>query len=125
MDCVNLCADYGARYVVKFEESRQGRERDPWLMVLPCKIGHVFPWGGSKLAASVDGYPRLAKRIASLPTARVHQDGDDGTTIVFDVAQFDAVAKIMRPKRRRADFAPHNRPTAALPKSKPASKRAA
>jgi hypothetical protein len=94
-------------------------------MLLPCKIGHVFPFGGTRLAASVDGFPRLAKKIAALPTARVHQDGDDGTTIVFDVAQFDAVAKIMQPKRRRADFAPRIRPTAALPKGKPASKRAA
>jgi hypothetical protein len=30
-----------------------------------------------------------------------HQDGSDGITIVFDVADFSEVAKVMKPRRRR------------------------
>lgn len=124
-NCLNLRSRYGDRYVIKFEESRQGRERDRWLMVIPCKLGHVFPFGGTKLAASVDGHPKLARKIAALPGCRVHQDGSDGMTIVFDAEHFDAVAKIMRPKRRRSNFQVHNRLGAGVPAARTRSKQAA
>jgi hypothetical protein len=44
--------------------------------------------------------PRLVKALVALG-GRLHQDGDDGATIVFDVADFDKVAAVMKPLRRR------------------------
>jgi len=62
--CVNLRERYGRRYRVTYEPSYHpehgpnARIHDPWLMIVPCRFGHIFPHGGSTLAASVDGYPR-------------------------------------------------------------------
>lgn len=107
MDCINLKEHFGKRFRIRYEESYYvNRTRDtlvdPWLMVLLCRYGHVFPHGGNLLAASVDGHPKLASVLRQLPCCRVHQDGDDGElTMVFDVSDFAKVAAVMRPKRRR------------------------
>lgn len=108
MDCTNLKERFGRRYRVEYEESYYAehgdgaRVEDPWLMIVPCRYGHVFPWGGSTLAASVDGYPKVAGRLRRLRCCRVVQDGDFGElTATFDVAEFPKVAKVMRPRRRR------------------------
>ena len=106
--CIDLKARFGRRYRVKFEECHEAeygpgaRTPDPWLMILLCKYGHIFPHGDNELAASVDGYPKVAGRLRRLPCCRVHQDGDDGElTVVFDAAHFPKVARILRPRRRR------------------------
>jgi hypothetical protein len=71
-------------------------------MIVPCRYGHIFPHGGNTLAASVDGYPKVAGVLRRLPCCRVHQNGDDGElTVLFEVGDFAKVAKIMRPRRRR------------------------
>jgi hypothetical protein len=36
-----------------------------------------------------------------LPGVTVWQDGDDGVTVLFDVAEFSRVARILHPRRRR------------------------
>jgi hypothetical protein len=106
--CVNLKERFGQQYRVTYEESYHAergkvvRTADPWLMIVPCRYGHVYPYGGENLAASVDGYPKVAGVLRRLPCCRVHQDGDFGElTVLFDVADFDKVAKIIRPRHRR------------------------
>ena len=59
------------------------RAEDPWLMIVPCRYGHVFPHGGNLLAASVDGHPNVAGVLRRLPCCRVHQDGDFGPGLHF------------------------------------------
>ena len=106
--CINLKERFGRRYRVTYEESYRAdrgdsaRAADPWLMIVPCRYGHIFPHGGNMLAASVDGHPNVAGVLRRLPCCRVHQDGDFGeVTIVFDVGDFAKVARIIRPRRRR------------------------
>ena len=106
--CINLREQYGKRYRVAYEESynaaygpRANRE-DLWLIIVLCRYGHVYPFGGNTLAASVDGHPNVAGLVRRLPCCQVWQDGDFGElTVLFDVADFDEIAKIMRPRRRR------------------------
>jgi hypothetical protein len=107
-NCANLKELFGRRFKVQYEESYRAdrgdgaRAVDPWLMILPCRYGHIFPHGGKTLAASVDGHPNVAGVLRRLPCCRVHQDGDFGElTVLFDVADFAKVAKIIRPRRRR------------------------
>ncbi len=69
--------------------------------MIPCKRGHIFPWGASTLAASTNGQGPTTKRLMTLPGVTVHQDGSDGATVLFPVDRFDAVAELMLPKRRR------------------------
>ena len=104
---INLQDDFGDRYRVTYEESyfvERSRQTvvDPWLMIIPCRFGHIFPHGDDILAASVDGFPKIAGRLRRLAGVHIHQDGDFGElTVLFPVGTFDTVAEIMRPRRRR------------------------
>jgi hypothetical protein len=107
-DCINLKARYGRRYRVEYEESYYAdrgdgaRAEDPWLLIIPCRYGHIYPFGGDRLAASVDGHPNVAGTLRRLPCVEVWQDGDFGElTVVFDARHLPKVARIMRPRRRR------------------------
>lgn len=106
-DCPDLKTLAAGKYRVKRDESyhaehgKRSRSADPWLWVIPCLHGHVFAFGAGLLGASTDRRARIARRLAALPGCRVHQDGDDGLTIVFPEAMFETVAAILKPRRRR------------------------
>ncbi len=53
-ECINLKKRYGDQYKIDWEECRQGLEQDPWMMQIPCKYGHICPWGDDDLAACTD-----------------------------------------------------------------------
>lgn len=106
--CINLKERFGRRFRVAYEESYRAayganaRTEDPWLMAILCRYGHIYPHGGTTLAASIDGHPNVASQLRRLACCRVRQDGDGGElTVHFDVADFSAVARILRPRRRR------------------------
>jgi hypothetical protein len=105
--CIDLAQRFGRRYRVEYgpaysaQYGRRARVNDPWLKIIPCRAGHLCPWGGSKLAAVTDRAGPLARKLAALPGVKLWQDGNDGATVLFDVADFGRVAKVMRPKRRR------------------------
>ena len=107
MDCVNLKERFGRKYRVTYEESYYAqygpyaRADDPWLQIIPCQRGHIFPWGSSTLAASTNKRGPTAKKLGNLDFATVHQDGSDGMTVLFPVERFPEVAKLMKPRRRR------------------------
>jgi hypothetical protein len=103
--CINLRERFGDRYRVTFEESYQAETIDkhaeaPWLMVIPCEHGEIFPHGRDKLAAYTSG-PQIRKRLMSLACCQVHQLGDSEVTVLFDVADFYRVAEIMKPRKKR------------------------
>ena len=106
--CVNLLEVFGRDYKVTFDpayDSRRVPRRclDPWMLQLPCRGRGVtiYPFEGSRLAVEVDGRPGLAKKLAALPGVGLWQDGDGETTFLFDVARFEAVAAVVRPRKRR------------------------
>jgi hypothetical protein len=72
-------------------------------MRLPCrgKGVTIYPFGGDRLAVEVDGRPGLVKKLAAIPGVELWQDGDGETTFRFDVARFEAVAAVVRPRKRR------------------------
>jgi hypothetical protein len=105
--CIDLAEQFGQRYRVEYEESYfaqygpRARVDDPWLKIIPCRAGHICPWGGSKLAAATNKPGPTARKLAALPGAILWQDGSDGATVLFDVALFPRVAKLMDPRRCR------------------------
>jgi hypothetical protein len=107
MDCVNLKKRFGKQCQIRYEESYytqyglRARVDDPWLQIIPCRRGHICPWGGSTLAAVTDWAGPTACKLAALDFAMVHQDGSDGVTVLFPVERFSEVAELMRPRRRR------------------------
>jgi hypothetical protein len=103
--CIDLQERFGEKYKIGkdpsywAEHGKGGWAHDPWLLLIPCKFGHIYPQGGTTLAASVDGHCKIAGELRRLGL-KVHQSGSDGDTLLFDVEQFKAVAKIMRPHRK-------------------------
>ncbi len=105
-ECIDLQARFGQRYQIGCDPaySPQGRawaKLDPWFLTIPCLHGHICPCGGTLLAAYTMHHGPVARQLARLPFARVVQHGDDGANVLFDVAHFAAVARIMKPRRKR------------------------
>ena len=73
------------------------------MLQLPCrgKGVVVYPWGSGWLAVEVDGRPGLVKKLVAIPGVELRQDGDGEKTFRFDVARFEAVAAVVRPRKRR------------------------
>ncbi len=74
---------------------------DPARMVIPAKFGHIYVHSHDLLGAATTKHGRTARRLANLECVRVTQDADDGINVVFDPDDFEAVAAILRPRRRR------------------------
>ena len=104
--CVNLQERFWRRFKVRYEESyfaQYGPHAtvvDPWYMIVPCEGGEIYPHGGDMLAAYLRAGPR-AKALKALRCVEIKTVGSDGTTVLFHVANFDQVAEIMRPRKRR------------------------
>ena len=104
--CVNLRERFGRRFKVVFEESYFAERpefraaEEFWLQIIPCEGGEIYPHGGDTLAACLRSGPR-AERLKALACIRVKTVGDDGATVLFHVADFDQVATIMQPRKRR------------------------
>lgn len=99
-ECIDLHDRFGDVFQVARDPAAESRV-DPWSLVLLCRHGVIYPYGTSRLAAELDGHPCLARRLAALPGVSVIQDGDRERTFLFGLQQFDAVAAIIRPRRRR------------------------
>jgi hypothetical protein len=99
--CVNLREQFGDRFRIGHDPAAQtwGERRDPWMLTIPCRRGVIYPHG-DLLAVEIDGHRRLAKRVAAIPGVSVYLDGDDEKTFLFPMEAFDAVAAVVRPKRR-------------------------
>jgi hypothetical protein len=106
--CINLKSTFGHQYQVEYEESYyaqygpNARTEDPWLMIIPCRWGEIYPWGTSTLALSIefDAPASRIDRLMRLPWIKIHQHGSDGLTILFPLGHFDEIAQIVQPRRR-------------------------
>ena len=108
--CVNLKATFGDRYWYLWDEAYAAERPEhhtvevPWLTIIPCKFGRIFPWGGQVLAASCDAGGVKRRELARLPGVRVVVGGAKDcaeVVVTFDVAGIDAVAEVMEPRRQR------------------------
>ncbi|HEY2411582.1 MAG TPA: hypothetical protein VGI40_05045 [Pirellulaceae bacterium] len=103
--CVDLRQIAGDCYRIDLDEAHTAergsgcRAADAWLLVVPCRFGHVFPWGKVRLAVSTNGRGPTAQRLAGLPFVRVEQAADDGFTLSFAADRFDEIAAIVKPLR--------------------------
>jgi hypothetical protein len=119
VSCVNLLALFGDRYRIAWDPAADSRCSDPWLQLIPCRWGVIFPHGGNKLAVEVDNHNRYAKQLAALPGLRVWQDGTTEKTYVFDVSHFEAAAAIVQPRKRRSLSPGHNARLQGYPTAAP------
>lgn len=99
MECINLKERFDDRYRVSSEVKHN---QDPWLYLIKCSLGHIYPHGGEMLGAAIDKHPTIARRLASQDYITIHQDGDDGMNLLFHVDDFDKVAEVMKPYKRHS-----------------------
>lgn len=86
---------------VLFAELSEYRTVDgAWLTIIPCRFGHIDPQGDRMLAA-YSGSRLKRKELAALDCVELYVEGDHELTVIFDVADFDRVAAVLEPKRRR------------------------
>lgn len=97
-ECINLREVYGKRYKIEAECGPLTTRTDPWLMIIPGKLGHIYPHGGELLGVATDS--RIGVRpLKAVPGLSVTQDGD-GINATFPQPEFTAVAKIIHAKKR-------------------------
>ena len=49
----------------------------------------------------VNRRPSIAKKLSALEGLKLHQDGDVERTYLFDITLFEAVAAIVKPRKKR------------------------
>jgi hypothetical protein len=99
--------DHASRFRVWNEtEGRRAHERDdPWDLILPGQAGFIAPWGNETLVACTNSTVTTRRILDAVPGAKVVQDGSDGQNITFAPEGFEAVAGILRLRRRRQSSA--------------------
>jgi len=105
-DCINLQKRFGRQYRISYDPTYNPKHRpkgklDPWMMQVECQRGVIYPHGGELLAAEVEGRALTRKRLADLDCTTTIQEGDGFLAVTFNVRDFPAVAKLMKPRRRR------------------------
>ena len=76
-------------------------QEEPWLQLILCQNGEIGPSGGEHLLACTKNRGTVATRLEALDCVVVVQDAYDGTNMKFHIRDFEAVAKLMRPRKRR------------------------
>ncbi len=104
---------YADRYRLSWDDAAavpdQSKDDRQWLLVLPCKIGKIFPWSETELAAYVVG-TKKAKQAERLPFVTVAQGGGPGcgeVVVRFGPDKFDEMTEFMGARKRRQLSAEH------------------
>lgn len=112
-NCIDLRKMFGREFRIDrdpayfAEYGNNARTRDLWYWRILCQHGHIYQHGRNQLGASTDRHGSIATRLAKITGVKVVQDGSDGINAAFDLEQFEEVAKIMKPRRRRQLSAAH------------------
>jgi hypothetical protein len=100
MRCVDLRERFPS-YRTQWDDSHvPGQQDDPWLVEIPCRYGKIYPYGGNELCAYTD-HPRLKRRLAALPGAVVHQEGDFELVVRFHVDVWRPYFELLKARRKR------------------------
>jgi hypothetical protein len=116
----------GGRYRVHNETAgRRAYDRDDaWDLFLRGRGGFVAPWayapprGSGALVACTNSTVTTTRLLATIPGCMIVQNGDDGANIAFPAEYFDAVAGILRLRKRRQYTPEQRRVMAARLRSK-------
>jgi hypothetical protein len=108
--CVDLRVTFGRQFRYVWDEAYAAERPDfrareaPWLTVIPCRYGRIFPWGGRLLAAYCPAGSAKRCELAKVEGTRVVQGAVVGcpeVVVTFDVERTEEVAAILQARRRR------------------------
>jgi hypothetical protein len=98
---IDLKTRYGHTYRIQHDPAafhEPGGRKDPWLYVIPCRKGHIYVHSGTQLALWWNSRKWLDPIC---PELELYQDGDEEKVYLFRPEDFEAVAKVAMPRRRR------------------------
>jgi hypothetical protein len=104
MPVVNLQDRLGKQFRISHDPACDAEHKrpEPEQLVIRCKTGaEIYPFGDETLAVDLEGHRTIRKRLDQLECCQPYQRGDDFASFLFDVADFRAVARIVKPYRRR------------------------
>jgi hypothetical protein len=106
MKCVNLKERFGHRYRITFDPAYNPKhvprdKLDAWMMLIPCRRGVIYLYGGDRLAIEVEGRAPTRNLLHGLGCTTTCQEGDNFLSVTFDVSDFDDVARVVQPRKRR------------------------
>jgi len=104
--CINLAKTYGHLYRISFDPAHSTSRKnallvDPWMHVIPCRIGDISPQGGEILAWYCEGHKNMRGKIRSLPFTTLFTEGDSDGCYLFHYSHFDEISKLAKPYRKR------------------------
>jgi hypothetical protein len=97
----NLRALFGDRFQIGHDPAAEtaAERNDPWMMMLPCENGVIYPHGANRLA--VECKTKTAHKLMAISAITVQQHGDTECTLLFNLAMADQVFGIVKPRKRR------------------------
>lgn len=99
--CLNLKAIFGDKYrITKDPGEERLRVCDPVYQIIPCRYGEIYPYGGEYLVAMVTSQ-RIVKKMRRMSDLSVVQDCADAVVFKFHISNFNSVAKLVQPRKRR------------------------
>lgn len=98
MKCLNLKRTF-PQYRTTYDPAAEDH-KDPWMFQIPGKRGTIYPHGPDTLAVEVDYRRGAVKALERLGLLHL-QNGDGEHTFLFTPEDFKAVARIVKPLRKR------------------------
>jgi hypothetical protein len=98
---INLHELFGARFRIEHDPAafhEPGGRKDPWLYIIPCRKGNIYVHSDTRLALWWESRKRLD---LACPELELYQDGDLEKVYLFRPEDFEAVARVAMPRRRR------------------------
>jgi hypothetical protein len=101
IDLVDLASRHGYRLALdESAELDRDQESRAWYRRIPAKYGFIAPHSSTEPSAFCSAR-RLFARLEAIPGVRPHQVGDKEASFIFPPDQLDAVAEVLKAKRKR------------------------
>jgi hypothetical protein len=105
MNPFDIAAGYKLDVDQSWHHEKRGHRQN--LEIIPCLAGgHVYIQSATLLAYTGVGM-KLRNKLLAVPGVKSHQTGDDDFSVTFPADRFKAVAKFVRPKKRKKLSAEH------------------
>ncbi len=82
------------------EDHERCRQDRRWLHLVPCKFGHLYPYGQDVIGYTGQGSPRLAA-LLEIPGVTLRQRGDVEFNVSFPESALAQVEVVVQPRRKR------------------------
>lgn len=96
--CINLRTEF-PEYKIAYDPAGDDW-RDTWMLLIPGRLGTIYPYGTDLLAVEVNYHPSAVSRLEALGLRHV-QGGDGEHTFLFRREKFPEVARIIKAYRKR------------------------